>query len=237
MTVLALEFSSAQRSVAVLDLKEGGAPPWPEKDGAMTRPRPPARIAEAIEAGAGGTNAFSLIEKALAEAGRAREQIEVIVVGVGPGSYSGIRVAISLAQGWQLAFAGVKLLGVSSAECLAAQAQTEEIFGRVNVVIDAQRNEFYLASYEISPRGWKETKPLRIVSLAEMRTLAEAGENWVGPDLTRWLPKGTILFPTAVTLGWLASGRNDFVSGDKLAPIYLRETNFIKAPSLNPVAL
>ena len=49
-----------------------------------------------------------------------------------------------MAQGWQLA-RGVKLLGVSSAECLAAQAQAEKIFGRVNVVIDAQRNEFYLA--------------------------------------------------------------------------------------------
>lgn len=249
MTVLALEFSSAQRSVAVLDLKEGGASPWPEKDGAMTRPRPPARIAEAIEAGAGGTNAFSLIEKALAGAGRAREQIEVIVVGVGPGSYSGIRVAISMAQGWQLAFAGprqdaivggvatarrklargVKLLGVSSAECLAAQAQTEEIFGRVNVVIDAQRNELYLASYEISPRGWKETRPLRIVSLAEMRTQAEAGEIWVGPEATRWWPEGKNLFPSAMTLGQLSMGRTDFVNGDKLAPIYLRETNFVKA--------
>ena len=78
----------------------------------------------------------------------------MIAVGLGPGSYTGIRVAISMAQGWQLA-RGVKLLGVSSAECLAAQAQAEKIFGRVNVVIDAQRNEFYLATYEISPRGWQ----------------------------------------------------------------------------------
>ena len=85
----------------------------------------------------------------LREAGLEREQIEVIAVGLGPGSYTGIRVAISIAQGWQLA-RGVKLLGVSSAECLAAQAQAEKIFGRVNVVIDAQRNEFYLAAYEIS---------------------------------------------------------------------------------------
>ena len=98
MTVLALEFSSAQRSVAVLDLETGGASSWPKKDGAMTRPRPPAKMAEAIEAGAGGTNAFSLMEKALAGAGLAREQIEVIVVGLGPGSYTGIRVALSVAQ-------------------------------------------------------------------------------------------------------------------------------------------
>ncbi len=102
-----------------------------------------------LETGAAGTNAFGLIEKVLAAAEIGREKIEVLAVGLGPGSYSGVRVALSIAQGWQLA-RRVKLLGVSSAECLAAQAQAEKIFGRVNVVIDAQRNEFYLAAYEIS---------------------------------------------------------------------------------------
>ena len=52
-----------------------------------------------------------MIESALAEAKIEREQIEVIAVGLGPGSYTGIRAAISVAQGWQLA-RGVKLLGV-----------------------------------------------------------------------------------------------------------------------------
>ena len=44
-----------------------------------------------------------MIEEALREAGLEREQIEVLAVGLGPGSYTGIRVALSLAQGWQLA--------------------------------------------------------------------------------------------------------------------------------------
>ena len=112
---------------------------------------------EVVETGAGGTRALGMIEGALREAGLEREQIEVIAVGLGPGSYTGIRAALSLAQGWQLACrpGGMKLLGVSSAECVAAQAQAEKIYGRVNVVIDAQRNEFYLAAYEISAAGWK----------------------------------------------------------------------------------
>ena len=66
-----------------------------------------------------------MIEKVLAAAKIEREEIEVLAVGLGPGSYTGIRVAISIAQGWQLA-RGVKLLGIGSAECLAAQAQAEE---------------------------------------------------------------------------------------------------------------
>jgi tRNA threonylcarbamoyladenosine biosynthesis protein TsaB len=218
MTILALEFSSAQRSVAIACAGN------------------PKVSAEAVETGAGGTRAFGMIESVLREAGLEREQIEVIVVGLGPGSYTGIRVALSIAQGWQLA-RGAKLLGVSSIECLVAQAQAEKIFGRVKVIIDAQRNEFYLAAYEISSGGWREIEPLRIAALTGIQSRDNAGEIWVGPAVTRWLPKGKILFPSAATLARLAVKRSDFVSGDKLTPIYLRETNFVKAPPPNPAAL
>ena len=232
MTILALEFSSSRRSAAVLDWWKGNDSPPAKKDGALTKQCPPSKLAETIETGAGGTNAFGLIEKALAGAGRTREQVEIIAVGLGPGSYTGIRVALAIAQGWQLG-RGVKILGLSSTDCLAAQAQTENIFGRVNVVIDAQRNEFYLGSYEISAHGWKETRPLRIVSLAQREPQSHASEIWIGPEATRWRPDGRILFPSAATLGRLAAGRGDFVSGEQLAPIYLRETAFLKAPPAN----
>ena len=99
---------------------------------------------------------------------------KIIAVGLGPGSYTGIRAAIAVAQGWQLA-RGVKLLGVSSAECLAAQAQAEKIFGRVNVVIDAQRGEFYLATWEISDGGGKEISPLKIVPATEVAARQAGG--------------------------------------------------------------
>jgi hypothetical protein len=58
------------------------------------------------------------------------------------------------------------------------------------------------------------------------------GEIIVGPEVTRWFGGGKILFPEARVLGELAEGRNNFVSGEKLEPIYLRETNFVKAPPL-----
>src|SRR5437667_6781745 len=97
MKILALEFSSSHRSVAVLersgdDLLIHGA---------------------AHEVGGRDTKAFAMIEKALA--GIPRDSIDRVCVGIGPGSYTGIRVAISVAQGWQLA-RDVKVLGISSAE-------------------------------------------------------------------------------------------------------------------------
>jgi tRNA threonylcarbamoyladenosine biosynthesis protein TsaB len=144
--------------------------------------------------------------------------------GLGPGSYTGIRAAIAVAQGWQLA-RGVKLLGISSAECLAAQAQAEKIFGRVNVVIDAQRGEFYLATWEISAAARAEIAPLKIVTAAEIAARKLAGEICAGPAVD------PVLFPSAGMLARLAAGRNDFVAGEDLSPIYLRETSFVKAPA------
>jgi len=216
MTILALEFSSEQRSVAVL-----------REDGAQI-------AAEAIESGGRNTAAFGLIEKVLAEAKIEREGIGVIAVGLGPGSYTGIRAAIALAQGWQLA-RGVKLLGMSSVEALAAQAQVEKIFGRMNVVIDAQRGEFYLATFEVSAGGWREIAPLKIVTLAEIEPHAEANEILIGPEATRWFPAGKNLFPRAATLAGLAAGQRDFVAGEELEPVYLRETNFVKSPQARTI--
>ncbi len=209
MIILALEFSSSQRSVTVA------------RDGRV--------LAETSETGGRGTNAFGMMEQVLAAAKIGREEIKCLAVGLGPGSYTGIRVALSIAQGWQLA-CGVKLLGIGSVECLAAQAQAEKIFGRVNVVIDAQRGEFYLATYEVSADGVKKVEPLRIVALAAVESRVTAGEILVGPEALRWFPSGGNLFPQAAMLAVLAANRGDFAAGEKLEPVYLRETNFVKAP-------
>ncbi len=200
MTILALEFSSDRRSVA---LARGGVVL--------------AEAAQQTESRA--TDALGLIEKVLAEASISREEIDVIAVGLGPGSYTGIRAAIAVAQGWQLA-RGIKLLGVSSVEALAAQAQAAKIFGRVNVAVNAQRGEFYLAAWDISADRRAEVEPLRIVPAAEVEQRRAAAEIVLGADFP----------PAAASLAWLAAGRNDFVRGEELSPVYLRETTFVKAP-------
>src|SRR5580765_6080487 len=101
MKILALEFSSPQRSVAVLE---------PADDASSN-----ARSNEALETGANSTNAFEMIQRALRLAQLEREQIDCLAIGLGPGSYTGIRASIALAQGWQFA-RDVKLVGISSAE-------------------------------------------------------------------------------------------------------------------------
>jgi tRNA threonylcarbamoyl adenosine modification protein YeaZ len=236
MKILALEFSSPQRSVAVIQ-----TPTQPEHSSHSSHPSHrvalaqtptetgPLAIGEAIETGARSTNALGLVEAALRQAQLDRAQIECLAIGLGPGSYNGIRLSLALAQGWHLA-REVKLLGISTAECLAAEAQAAGITGPVHVVIDAQRGEFYLASYDLSAKAYAEIEPLRLASLQDVQVRLQTSGVIVGPEVTKWFPGSRVLFPRASTLGRLAQGRTDFVPGEKLEPIYLRPTQFVKAP-------
>jgi tRNA threonylcarbamoyladenosine biosynthesis protein TsaB len=208
MTILALECSSDQRSVAL------------SHNGTI--------VGETTQTGGRGVHAFAMIEAVLAQAKIEREEIVTLAVGLGPGSYTGIRAAIALAQGWQLA-RDIKIIGVSSVEALALQAQQQKIVDRVNLVINAQREEFYFASYEITETTRTEIAPLKILSLADVQSRLQGGGTTLGPEAAQF--SGSVTFPSASAIALLAAARNDFVPGEKLEPIYLRETNFVKAAS------
>src|SRR5260370_29873712 len=157
MKILELGFSRPRRSVAV----------W---SGGSVRGR--AEITEGRP-----TPALALIDHALREARLEREQIDRVAVGLGPGSYTGIRIAIALAQGWQLA-RNVSLLGISSADCIVAQAPAAGWQGRLNLLIAAHGHQFYRATYEIAATGWRQTEPFRFLTQARWPEHAETWQVW-----------------------------------------------------------
>lgn len=209
MTILAIEFSSERRSVAVA------------ADGNI--------LGKAEETGGRTARVFALIERAMVQAQIERERIDSIAIGLGPGSYAGIRSAIALAQGWRVA-RPIALLGVSSVESIALQAQSESMFGQVSILIDAQRNEFYFAAYEISPSHVKLIEPLRLLDRESTLERCKTGAVIVSPALANQFPQGRVLLPESVALAALAEKRRDLISGNELEPIYLRETSFVKSP-------
>jgi tRNA threonylcarbamoyl adenosine modification protein YeaZ len=236
MKILALEFSSPQRSVAVLrtdswrdELHETGSRVISKEAGRRVVRSREVKVSEVMETGPGATRALLMIERVLRHAALECEQVERLAIGLGPGSYTGIRAAIALAQGWQLART-VTVQGLSSAECVARQAQAEGLTGRACVVIDAQRGEFYLAGYELGPELCRETHPLRLATRAEVQQREQEGETLVGPEVTRWFPAGRIVFPSAALLARMAAEKDEFVSGERVEPIYLRKAEFVKAP-------
>ncbi|MFD0739996.1 tRNA (adenosine(37)-N6)-threonylcarbamoyltransferase complex dimerization subunit type 1 TsaB [Lysobacter koreensis] len=83
-------------------------------------------------------------EQLLAEAGIRKSQLDAVALGRGPGAFTGVRLAIAIAQGIALAL-DRPLLPVSTLAALALQAQGT----RVLASIDARMGEVYAAAYEL----------------------------------------------------------------------------------------
>ena len=203
MKILALEFSTYQREAAVA---EGN------------------NVLATATTNILKTSTLTLIDEALQKACLDRATIEVIALGIGPGSYTGIRSAIATAQGWQLA-RNLKLLAISSAEVLAASARARGQRGETHLLIDAQRNEYYHATWNLTDKTQTETNPIRIIGKEEATKLESFGPDL--PGLVNCQP----LYPDAATLSQLAVNRTDFQSGETVEPIYLRPTEFVKTLS------
>ncbi len=216
MKVLSLEFSSSRRSVAVFD---------------------PAQMAEPIvvvampAAPRQGTGVFTLVDQALKQAAWQRQEVTHLAVGLGPGSYTGIRAAISAAQGWATA-APLIILGVPSVDSLTEQLRRGGTKGEVLLAFDAQRGELYAGRFLIDPDGSESLSPLRLTTLAEAKAARDGGIPVHGPDLEALMAEAHPLFPCAGTAARLAVGcpRSLEVPGETLAPIYLREVSFVKLP-------
>jgi tRNA threonylcarbamoyladenosine biosynthesis protein TsaB len=216
MKTLGLEFSSDRRSAAVWVPASASAP---------------ARFGCATQHAGRATRAFTLIREALDEAGVACEEIERIAIGLGPGSATGIRTAIAIAQGWTLGLR-VGLVGVSSLECLAARLQAEGLRGEVGLVVDAQRGEFHLATFALDHAGWRELTPLRLASAGDVQALLEAGTRIFGPAAAACFPTATDAGPDAATLARLGASREALPDGAHLDAIHLRQPAFAKAPAV-----
>ncbi|TWH09941.1 MULTISPECIES: tRNA (adenosine(37)-N6)-threonylcarbamoyltransferase complex dimerization subunit type 1 TsaB [Pseudoxanthomonas] len=85
-------------------------------------------------------------QELLAEAGIARAQLDAIAVGRGPGAFTGVRLAIALAQGIALALER-PLVPVSTLQVLAAGAAADGP-DRILAAIDARMGEVYVGAYE-----------------------------------------------------------------------------------------
>ncbi|WP_256441473.1 tRNA (adenosine(37)-N6)-threonylcarbamoyltransferase complex transferase subunit TsaD [Collinsella sp. zg1085] len=92
------------------------------------------------------------LEALLSEQGMGVDALEALLVGRGPGSFTGVRIGISTAKGLAIG-AHVPLFGASSLDACAWGAWRTGIRGRVAVAADAMRGELYPALYELNDDG------------------------------------------------------------------------------------
>jgi tRNA threonylcarbamoyladenosine biosynthesis protein TsaB len=91
------------------------------------------------------TRLLALVEEVLEASALGHRQVDRIGVGVGPGSFTGLRIGLATAQGLAMA-AGAELVGVSSLRTLAVGAGAGHD-GPVAAVIDARRGEVFVAAW------------------------------------------------------------------------------------------
>ncbi|MFN7784050.1 MAG: tRNA (adenosine(37)-N6)-threonylcarbamoyltransferase complex dimerization subunit type 1 TsaB [Lysobacterales bacterium] len=116
-------------------------------------------------------------DELLAEAGIARSELDAIAVGIGPGAFTGVRLAVAMGQGLALAL-GRPLIGISSLQILATGARGAQPGDGVFACIDARMGEVYAAALRIHRDGMPE--PIEAPQLArpdEVR-LPEDSYGW-----------------------------------------------------------
>jgi tRNA threonylcarbamoyladenosine biosynthesis protein TsaB len=174
------------------------------------------------------TPILGLVEQALAQAGIEAGAVECVAVGLGPGSYTGIRTALAVTQGFALT-GRVGAIGVSSVLALAHAQAEFGLQGEFHVAVDAQRGEFYLAGFDGGTDDVRTIAPLRIVEGAVIRELLAREARVVGPDLAEAMPAVVPRWPCARWVARLASSSGGMVAPEKLEPIYLRLPAFAKS--------
>jgi tRNA threonylcarbamoyl adenosine modification protein YeaZ len=207
MILLAVDYSASRRSLALA--RKGRV------------------LAETGQSTGSQMGMAALVDDLLGVAAVPRDAISAIAVGLGPGSYTGIRATIAFAQGWELAV-GVKITGHPSTRACAVKCLSLGLTGRVAIIIDAQRGEFYLEEVRVSSEGVTPLAPLRLAAQSEVIALANEGVQLAGPDVARFGSRAVVVMPEAAALAELAAD-GPWLPAGSLEPLYLRPTSFRRA--------
>jgi len=175
-----------------------------------------------------------MVEAVLAEAGLTMNQLDAIAVGRGPGAFTGVRIAIGIAQG--LAFAGdLPVVPVSTLAALALGAAREMGQTRIATALDARMGEIYWGTWAVSDDG--------VALLGEERVCAPAlvtasPDEWFGVG-SGWSVYAEALSQRLIVSGWLGeryphasdiarlaadpARRDSWVTAEQALPVYLRD--------------
>ncbi len=215
MRILALETSSLTGSVAVLD---------DDRVQGQTQLDPQQRTAQSFA---------PAIVRQLAKVGWRAQDLQLIAVTLGPGSFTGLRIGVTVAK--TLAYAvGAQVVGLNTLQVIAAQ--TPAGFADVWAVLNAQRQQLFAGRYRRQETLWETVRDAEIVANETWLQSLSAGvaiTGWGLAKLRDRLPAGVILVdeanwePQAATVGRLGhlayqSGRRDDLW--KLSPQYYRKS-------------
>ena len=189
-----------------------------------------------------------MIEDTLRQRDLSIDALDGIVLGNGPGSFIGMRIAASVAQG--MAFgAGLKIAPVSSLAAIAAEVFERHDASRVVVAQDAHMSEVYLAVYDRGdqqvpiPRGDVRLHKTGEVFSDDFALSVTAGAGWqrypelLDRNIGAFAGHTEVLHPNAEYL--LRIGKQEWDEGniippEDVVPEYVRMTVAAKPPASRP---
>jgi tRNA threonylcarbamoyladenosine biosynthesis protein TsaB len=183
---------------------------------------------------------LSSIDFLLGRAGWSLPDLNAVAVGIGPGSFTGIRIGIATALGFAQSLA-IPFAGISGLDALAHQYAFLD--GPVAAVLDAHRSQVYYAEYSRKNGRTRQTGKSMLVPVSDLEPLLADRHLYIVGDVeacrlnesksasAKWPhPIHADLF-LAATIGRLAFLRRKiWRSGDKILaePMYIRPPDAIK---------
>ena len=158
---------------------------------------------------ASNTQLLPRIDEALTAHGVAREDIACVTVGRGPGSFTGVRIAMATAKGVASALE-VALVGVSSLDAVAWNVWAAGERGPLAVVADAMRKEVYPVRYLLGDEGIERLEADRVVKAelaAEELAADEASLQVTGDALRKYADLFEACGATLAPELWTPTGR------------------------------
>src|SRR2546428_10007071 len=183
-----------------------------------------------------GDELFPAIERALLMTRTALSSVDRVAVAVGPGSFTGLRIAIAAGQGIARGN-GAALVGISTLDVLAyPHAPSKQ---RTCPLLRAGRDQFYAAFYQERNRKWMRRSPFLVATLDEIcwqigtPTLfvgeIDAGTEAALRDMLG--PKALFASPASrvrragylAELGWRELETRTQVKINEIEPLYVRQ--------------
>jgi tRNA threonylcarbamoyladenosine biosynthesis protein TsaB len=175
--------------------------------------------------GGGAQTSAALIPAIMAllkEAGLTLQQLDAIVFGRGPGSFTGLRTACSVAQGLAFGAGGIQVLPINTLLAVAEEARFSSGAIHIHAVLDARMGEVYAASYTYIEGVWHANSEIQLCKPEQLQLAAGfslAGNCLDAQNRINVLPTASAMLRLAPAM--LAAGLG--VPADQALPLYVRD--------------
>jgi tRNA threonylcarbamoyladenosine biosynthesis protein TsaB len=191
---------------------------------------------------------FTTAEHLLSGIGRTIQDVEHIYIAAGPGSFTGVRIAVTMAK--MLAFStDASIVAVNTMDALTENAtacceQTGISIDRLATIIDAKRGQFFVSKFFRADSGWSRQGQVALMTSAEFMESIAAGpepihllgeglvyyheqfkaENVHILDEKYWPARAAGVFAVAAK----KAASDQFTPPDELTPLYFRHPGAIE---------